>query len=486
MDSKSPRLAALRPALLVAGALVVAGCATSNALDSVLEHSRVAISRDGKEIGTRERIVRRIESGLEIVTRQTMKMAVAGTRPRTLVEQRTLTQDHQGNTIAVAHLSRAGRDETITTAHISGRIARVRRETAEDSRETEIELPPGVRFDNGAGLLEKWSPEESPRLEFYALDVRAPLIERITYEFAAAAESVDSRTLLRQSYVDDKLRSVSRLHLDDKGALINSDQAMLGSAIRIDTASAGGDGSTNPVRESLIKSPYRISRSSMSGHIRYTFGVSFGAEFTPPQTGEQRVAITAGGFTLDICDGCGPGLEAGDEYLAEARRPTFWLQSDHPHLTRIAESLRDADMSDNEKMALLERRAKKRMETIDFAGHFSAADAIARRSGDCTEGAVVLAALGRAAGIPTRVASGIVYSRERYHGVSNTFMPHAWTLAFVDGEWRSFDMSLDGFDATHIALTISDGDPGSIQAAHQLAALLEWEAMSEVRKRRPD
>ena len=48
---------------------------------------------------------------------------------------------------------------------------------------------------------------------------------------------------------------------------------------------------------------------------------------------------------------------------------------------------------------------------------------------------------------------------------------------------KSFDMSLDTFDATHIALTISDGDPGSIQAAHRLAALLQWESMTEVRPR---
>lgn len=123
------------------------------------------------------------------------------------------------------------------------------------------------------------------------------------------------------------------------------------------------------------------------------------------------------------------------------------------------------------------------MKVIDFAGHFSALEALKLKRGDCTEGATVLAALGRAAGIPTKVVSGIVYSREQYHGVSHTFMPHAWVLAYVDGEWKSFDMSLDGFDSTHIALNINDGDPSAIQAAHQMAALLEWGPMTEVRKR---
>jgi hypothetical protein len=174
-------------------------------------------------------------------------------------------------------------------------------------------------------------------------------------------------------------------------------------------------------------------------------------------------------------------LDASATTLARALEPTFWLQSDYGQLARVGENIRDRASTDAKTMARLERWALRRMNVIDFAGHFSAAEVLSRRAGDCTESAVLLAALGRAAGIPTRVASGIVYSREQYHGVANVFMPHAWTLAYVDGEWRSFDIALDGFDSSHIALTISDGDPGSIQSGHQLAALLRWDNMTEVR-----
>jgi hypothetical protein len=62
-------------------------------------------------------------------------------------------------------------------------------------------------------------------------------------------------------------------------------------------------------------------------------------------------------------------------------------------------------------------------------------------------------------------------------------MPHSWTLAWVDGDWRSFDLALDAFDSTQIALTVGDGDARSILAASQLASLLNWEAMVEVRPR---
>ena len=132
-------------------------------------------------------------------------------------------------------------------------------------------------------------------------------------------------------------------------------------------------------------------------------------------------------------------------------------------------------------MEMLIQIATPIIRKVDFAGHFSALETLERRSGDCTESAVLLAALGRAAGIPTRVANGLAYSRARYHGVSNVFMPHSWTLAWVEGRWRSFDLALDTFDSSHIALTIGDGDARSVSAASQLAGLLRWESMTEVR-----
>ena len=110
-------------------------------------------------------------------------------------------------------------------------------------------------------------------------------------------------------------------------------------------------------------------------------------------------------------------------------------------------------------MEVLLERAIPYLEEADFNGHYSALDTLERRRGDCTEAAVLLAALGRAAGIPTRVVSGVSYSRQSYHGVSNAFIPHSWVVAYVDGRWRSFDLALREFDSAHIALTIGDGDP---------------------------
>ncbi|MBK8860886.1 MAG: transglutaminase domain-containing protein [Sphingomonadales bacterium] len=105
--------------------------------------------------------------------------------------------------------------------------------------------------------------------------------------------------------------------------------------------------------------------------------------------------------------------------------------------------------------------------------------------GDCTEDAVLLAALARTAGIPARVASGLVYDRERFHGARDAFLPHSWTLAWIDGRWRSFDISIGTFDATHIALSLGDGEPEAILSGWQIGALLKWRAMAEIRPSTP-
>ncbi len=94
---------------------------------------------------------------------------------------------------------------------------------------------------------------------------------------------------------------------------------------------------------------------------------------------------------------------------------------------------------------------------------FATASEVARtRSGDCSEHGILLAALGRAAGIPTRVVAGVVYA-DQFAARENIFAGHMWTQFFIDGRWIDLDAtrSQSEVDATHIALSVSDaGDSG--------------------------
>jgi transglutaminase-like putative cysteine protease len=74
----------------------------------------------------------------------------------------------------------------------------------------------------------------------------------------------------------------------------------------------------------------------------------------------------------------------------------------------------------------------------------SAVDVLEHKVGDCNEHAVLAAALLRAAGVPARLAVGVVYFEGRFYY-------HAWLEVYY-GRWMAVD-PLSGqipADATHI------------------------------------
>ena len=117
---------------------------------------------------------------------------------------------------------------------------------------------------------------------------------------------------------------------------------------------------------------------------------------------------------------------------------------------------------------------------IDMLGYGTALQALRTRRGDCTEFAVLLAALGRASGIPTRIAIGRVYAR-RFEEYRHVFVPHAWVQAWTGSGWQSFDAAIGDFDSTHLAFAVSyDGDPANHFAGITLSRALTLEAAARV------
>jgi len=424
--------------------------------------------------------------GRELIESQQIYLRESGGLPHRARTRTIVREDSDGRALEINSTSSMGRFRTRTRAQIEGERVEVQRHTPSGTTRETINLPAGVRFDDGDALVQAWAPDLTPRLEFLNFDSDTMAVERIVIEARGAPDAQGRLAVIRWRYEGEQLRGVARLVLE-RGRVVEVAQPMFGETFRTrltDRASAQRAHPPYQVIPNMAqRSPFRISPEARRGQMRFRYEFREGVTFPLPQTGEQRVRVEQGFATLDICGDCGPGLGMDAATLADASRATAWLQSDHPRLQAMAAAIRSYNVSDARKMELLLERAIPYLEEADFNGHYSALDTLERRSGDCTEAAVLLAALGRAAGIPTRVASGVSYSNQSYHGVSNAFIPHSWTLAFVDGAWRSFDLSLRAFDSAHIALTIGDGDPRSIAAAGQLASLLRLDSIAEVRRR---
>lgn len=446
-------------------------------------------AENGDVLGYAAREVRPRPGGREVIDSSEMRLQEMGDPTRRVTDRTVTIQDSNGRALSIAKDSRIGAEWSRVEAEIAAREVRLTRRTQADRRTVRVPIGDGVRFDAGEGLLAGWDMAATPRLEFDNFNLDAMQVERVVIEAlpGAAADAEGRIPVIRRRYEGSDLRTMARLLLDRNRRVVAITQPLFGTSISTrvtdrETALRPHP-SYHPFAAMMVRAPFRVSPSAMQGHIRYRFGFRDGLAFAPPQTGEQRVTQGPNGIVLDICAECGPGLPNDPATLARALQSTPWLQSDHPTLREIARPAAISRYNQARKMQILVERGRPYLGDVDFAGHFSALETVHRRMGDCTEAAVLLAALGRAAGIPTRVVSGLVYLRDRYHGVANAFMPHSWVVAYVDGKWRSYDMALGTFDNSHIALAVGDGEPRAIMAATQLASLLNWNEVVEVRTR---
>lgn len=220
------------------------------------------------------------------------------------------------------------------------------------------------------------------------------------------------------------------------------------------------------IHRSQVASPYRLSERARAGRIRYTIALDSSIEWQWPETDEQHVVRNAEGVTVTICSTCGnepePDAEAMSRYLA----PNRWVDSDSREILAFARShavgIRMKGKRVARQMRVLEKAVKAHMTgAIDFRRYDPASIALASRTGDCTEYAVLLAAAARARGIPTRLAYGIAYA-SRFTGASHVFSPHAWVQAWDGQRWTSYDAGMNAFDAGHLAMAVGDGRADSI------------------------
>lgn len=89
-------------------------------------------------------------------------------------------------------------------------------------------------------------------------------------------------------------------------------------------------------------------------------------------------------------------------------------------------------------------------------GFATASEVCRTREGDCSEHAVLLAALGRASGLPSRVVVGLAYVPS-FGGKKNVFGFHMWTQFYIGDQWVDFDAALRESDCSpaRIALATS-------------------------------
>jgi transglutaminase-like putative cysteine protease len=130
------------------------------------------------------------------------------------------------------------------------------------------------------------------------------------------------------------------------------------------------------------------------------------------------------------------------------------IQSDDPEIVKTARSVAPSETDPWKLACALEQHVDSAIRKKNFSQAFATAAEVARSlEGDCTEHAVLLAALCRARGIPARVAFGLVY-----YPPQRGFAYHMWNEVWIADRWVPLDgtLGLGGIGGDHIKLADSN------------------------------
>ncbi len=188
---------------------------------------------------------------------------------------------------------------------------------------------------------------------------------------------------------------------------------------------------------------------------------STGKEPLPEMPGTSMQKIVArrpGNVILEIA---APGTK---RFASNLPKPTaanlgssIYVKLDDPLLVKLANQGAGSARTHAAAADNLCRFVHSYISDKNLATAFSSASETARsKSGDCSEHAVLLAALTRIKKIPSQVVSGLAFVDEG--GPHGSFGYHMWTQVWLNNQWIDLDPTFGQTtpDQTHIALAVQD------------------------------
>ncbi len=177
----------------------------------------------------------------------------------------------------------------------------------------------------------------------------------------------------------------------------------------------------------------RLRLSSADNALRFSF---------PPRQHHQDQMLTITQETLPSLTTY--PLPQTDPSFAEDLAPTPFLQSGHPRVITQMQQILGHERDALRATRYLLNWTYSTIEKTPTVALPTALEVLDSKRGDCNEHAVLFTALARAAGLPARIAAGVVY-------LDDAFYYHAWSEVWL-GQWVAVDPTFQQLpaDATHI------------------------------------
>ena len=178
-----------------------------------------------------------------------------------------------------------------------------------------------------------------------------------------------------------------------------------------------------------------------------------GADLGGPDV--EGVGQSVHGSTIEIRDPQTFEPGAADPGAAAYLAPEPFLESDAPEIVAEAAAALKGVKGPRARAERLTRYVNALLDKKPTVSLPSAREVLRTKVGDCNEHTALYVAMARAAGIPARIAVGLVFVR----GVQGAFYYHAWPEVYLDegngrGMWLPVDPTFNQFpaDGTHLRL----------------------------------
>ena len=472
-------LVLLSVAAPVAAATLVAtepvATAPRDDLGQVLSDEWGKLVLNGAPAGYVHTLVRRTETGdISTWVETRMRMGRMGSSVSIVTEQ-TQIEDADGQVLRLKSRTQMP-GETVSTAEVQGDTLSVTIETEGSSRSFTEAWDDRCRGpEHWKQALVEWLPGQKPGAVFesHVFDLELGSATRVVQELVGEEDGL----ILMRSQIDALEGMVQDIRMRPDGTVEHLSMKLMGLDFSTETCdreealAAYSENGLAPeiFNETVLRPDRPLPRPRSLDRVVFRLSAKDPAiPFPDFSSSRQRIVEQRGGeMVLEIrrvVPGEGEVVSPPGPGAREAN-PT--LESDHPDIIALAAELAGDAAGDWEVARALERGVYEYIDKKSMGVAFATAHETCRsRSGDCSEHAVLLAALARAEGIPSRVAMGLTY-------VGGIFGGHAWTEVYIDGEWIALDGTngLGSVDASHIRFGVSELD-GLGMGAEMFASLI--------------
>jgi len=217
--------------------------------------------------------------------------------------------------------------------------------------------------------------------------------------------------------------------------------------------------------ELMLTSPVSLARAGRAAAVTYHLKPTKGRKLTIPPGDNQTVRKMTDGTVVvtvrPVAAGKGSPMpyKGKDKAALAAMQPSKYVQSDDEKVIALARKAvgdcDDAAEAAERIQAFVYKYITKKNLSIGYA---TASEVAVSPQGDCSEHAVLSAAMCRAAGMPAQVVVGLAYVPS-LGGRKDVLAPHAWFRSYIGGKWVVFDAAMKGADARRISLGSGDGNP---------------------------